>query len=85
MQSAVEKATVRAPGGDAGAEALANEATTQEAKVTADAEVQAETPFVKQAEAPFVKAANVSIRVRFDGGTEEARAREAMATRGPSN
>ena len=49
--------------------------------MTADAEVQAETPFVKQAEAPFVKAANVSTRVRFDGGTEEARAREAMAAR----
>ena len=72
-------ANVRATGGVAKAEALAKEATTQEAKVTADAEGQAETPFVEQAEASFVKAATVSTRVRFDGGTDETRALEAMA------
>ena len=61
------------------AEALGNATTTQAAKVTTEAEWQAEALLVKQAEAFFVKAASVPTEVKFDRGIPTARAVEAYS------
>ena len=61
------------------AEALGNATTTQAAKVTTEAEWQAEALWVKQAEALFVNAASVPTEAKFDRGIPTARACEAYS------